>query len=66
VQFPLQLDAFTYTARSKRSKAVGSEMYDLLGVIVHMGTIDTGHYISYAREGRQVRQNPTPVGTLEG
>ncbi|KAI9773463.1 MAG: hypothetical protein M1840_007680 [Geoglossum simile] len=53
VQFPLQLDAFRYTARSKRSKAVGSEMYDLLGVIVHMGTIDTGHYISYAREGRQ-------------
>ncbi|KAI9787723.1 MAG: hypothetical protein M1839_000254 [Geoglossum umbratile] len=53
VQFPLQLDAFAYTARAKRLKAVGSEMYDLLGVIVHMGTIDTGHYISFAREGHQ-------------
>ncbi|KAH0544009.1 hypothetical protein FGG08_001777 [Glutinoglossum americanum] len=65
VQFPLQLDAFTYTARSKRSKAVGSEMYDLLGVIVHLGTIDTGHYVSYAREGRQDRIRELSQSTLE-
>jgi len=28
--------------------------YDLLSVVVHVGTIDTGHYISYSRVGTQV------------
>jgi ubiquitin carboxyl-terminal hydrolase 22/27/51 len=28
--------------------------YDLLSVVVHVGEIDTGHYISYCRVGEQV------------
>lgn len=30
-------------------------VYDLLSVVVHKGEINSGHYISYAREGSQVR-----------
>ena len=29
--------------------------YDLLSVVVHVGEIDTGHYVSYCRAGEQVR-----------
>lgn len=28
--------------------------YDLLSVIVHVGELDTGHYVSYCRQGDQV------------
>ena len=28
--------------------------YDLLSVVVHVGEIDTGHYVSYCRHGEQV------------
>lgn len=28
--------------------------YDLMSVVVHVGEIDTGHYISYCRVGEQV------------
>lgn len=28
--------------------------YDLLCVVVHVGEIDTGHYVSYCRVGDQV------------
>lgn len=28
--------------------------YDLLSVVVHVGEIDTGHYVSYCRVGDQV------------
>lgn len=29
--------------------------YDLLSVVVHVGEIETGHYMSYCRVGEQVR-----------
>jgi ubiquitin carboxyl-terminal hydrolase 22/27/51 len=29
--------------------------YDLLSVIVHVGEIETGHYVSYCRVGDQVK-----------
>lgn len=32
-------------------------MYDLLSVIVHVGEIETGHYVSYCRVGDQVRSS---------
>lgn len=28
--------------------------YDLMSVVVHVGEIDTGHYVSYCRVGEQV------------
>ena len=33
--------------------------YDLLCVVVHVGEIDTGHYITYCRKGDQVSSLPT-------
>ncbi len=32
--------------------------YDLLCVVVHVGEIDTGHYVTYCRVGDQVRITP--------
>ena len=32
--------------------------YDLLSVVVHVGEIETGHYMSYCRVGDQVRHSP--------
>lgn len=29
-------------------------IYDLLSVVVHVGEIETGHYVSYCRVGDQV------------
>lgn len=34
-------------------------MYDLLSVIVHVGEIETGHYVSYCRVGDQVSRLTT-------
>lgn len=34
--------------------------YDLLSVVVHVGEIDTGHYVSYCRVGDQACSIPPP------
>lgn len=66
VQFPLQLNMLPYTnrARSRDSREnmelERSCMYDLLSVVVHVGEIETGHYVSYCRVGDQVRKLSTP------
>lgn len=31
--------------------------YDLMSVVVHVGEIDTGHYICYCRVGDKVRSH---------
>jgi ubiquitin C-terminal hydrolase len=61
--FPAQLDLYPYTiyGRSAPAKSpspssdsnnidASSFMYELVGVVIHMGTPAGGHYISYARE----------------
>lgn len=60
VQFPLQLNMLPYTNRA-RSRGSREDMelersctYDLLSVVVHVGEIETGHYVSYCRVGDQV------------
>ncbi|KID78414.1 ubiquitin carboxyl-terminal hydrolase, partial [Metarhizium brunneum ARSEF 3297] len=59
VQFPLQLSMLPYTNRVRsRDNRESLElerscMYDLLSVIVHVGEIETGHYVSYCRVGDQ-------------
>lgn len=35
--------------------------YDLMSVVVHVGEIDTGHYISYCLVGEQVRWSITKI-----
>ncbi len=67
VQFPLQLNMLPYTnrARSANGDSGGGGVkenyelarsctYDLLSVVVHVGEIDTGHYVTYCRVGDQV------------
>ncbi|TDZ35108.1 Ubiquitin carboxyl-terminal hydrolase 8 [Colletotrichum sidae] len=59
VNFPLQLNMLPYTTRGRGTEAKDSfELgrsctYDLLGVVVHVGELDTGHYVSYCRMGDQ-------------
>ncbi|KAJ9647158.1 hypothetical protein H2199_002144 [Coniosporium tulheliwenetii] len=66
VRFPLQLDMWPYTTRAKsaavaegKKGAVSAEppapscVYELSSVVVHKGKLDSGHYISYSREGSE-------------
>ncbi|KAL2751930.1 hypothetical protein ACRALDRAFT_2114823 [Sodiomyces alcalophilus JCM 7366] len=59
VNFPLQLNMLPYTSRARTSDTresydlARSCTYDLLSVVVHVGEIDTGHYVSYCRVGDQ-------------
>jgi ubiquitin carboxyl-terminal hydrolase 22/27/51 len=61
VRFPLQLNMLPYTNRARsRDSRENMELersctYDLLSVVVHVGEIETGHYVSYCRVGDQVR-----------
>lgn len=51
----MSMDFYPYTSESKHLKALNQDtrfrhyMYDLIGVIVHKGTMDSGHYINYCR-----------------
>jgi ubiquitin carboxyl-terminal hydrolase 22/27/51 len=60
VQFPLSLSMLPYTNRARDAsdreayELTRSLTYDLMSVVVHVGEIDTGHYISYCRVGEQV------------
>ncbi|RDA89842.1 hypothetical protein CP533_0416 [Ophiocordyceps camponoti-saundersi (nom. inval.)] len=59
VQFPLQLNMLPYTNRVRTRESrenlelERSCIYDLLSVVVHVGEIETGHYVSYCRVGDQ-------------
>ncbi|KAK3320069.1 ubiquitin carboxyl-terminal hydrolase-like protein [Cercophora scortea] len=59
VHFPLQLNMLPYTNRARGGdvkdnyELARSCTYDLLSVVVHVGEIDTGHYVSYCRVGDQ-------------
>ncbi|KAF2400123.1 ubiquitin carboxyl-terminal hydrolase-like protein 22 [Trichodelitschia bisporula] len=59
VHFPLMLDMALYSTRNivqpkkSRTEAPRSPVYyELSAVIVHKGEINSGHYVSFAREGR--------------
>ncbi|ROW07425.1 hypothetical protein VMCG_03682 [Cytospora schulzeri] len=57
VQFPLQLNMLPYTNRARNAdtkeayELSRSCTYDLMSVVVHVGEMDTGHYICYCRVG---------------
>lgn len=52
--FPLELDLFPFTrdglAYDASSEPAPTLLYELVGVVVHTGTADSGHYFSYIRE----------------
>ena len=63
----MKLDLYPYTTQHKSTQTKASKLphnsnhnmnspasslpYELSGVIVHKGKIDSGHYVSYSREG---------------
>jgi ubiquitin carboxyl-terminal hydrolase 22/27/51 len=56
VHFPISLDMAPYTTSYKpddSDDAPPEANYTLSAVIVHKGEINSGHYVSYAREGRE-------------
>ncbi|KAJ2897842.1 putative ubiquitin carboxyl-terminal hydrolase 8 [Zalerion maritima] len=59
IQFPLQLNMLPYTDTARNQDVKTSfELaractYELMAVVVHVGELDTGHYISYCRVGDQ-------------
>lgn len=70
VQFPLQINMLPYTSRGrllddreigKNRELTRSCTYDLLSVVVHDGSMNTGHYISYSRVGNQVSRISQPL-----
>ncbi|KAG7380889.1 Ubiquitin carboxyl-terminal hydrolase 34 [Phytophthora pseudosyringae] len=58
LEFPMELDMFPYTSEALAatdgaktdSKTERVMMYDLVGVVVHSGTSDTGHYYSFIKD----------------
>lgn len=59
VSFPLELNMLPYTNRARGQDIKESYelartcTYDLFSVVVHVGEIDTGHYVAYCRVGDQ-------------
>ncbi|EKX52244.1 hypothetical protein GUITHDRAFT_51654, partial [Guillardia theta CCMP2712] len=57
-EFPLTLEMDPYTIQGieRREKMEGDDesLYDLVGVLVHTGTADSGHYYSYIKERKPV------------
>ncbi|SPO05086.1 related to ubiquitin-specific protease 22 [Cephalotrichum gorgonifer] len=63
-QFPLEINMLPYTSKGRDLVQQGKMLhdypelsraheYDLVSVVVHVGSIDTGHYIAYCRVGEQ-------------
>lgn len=58
-EFPQAIDISAYHVDhlSDPSKPKEADMFDLVGVLVHTGTCEHGHYYSY------IRERPCPTGT---
>lgn len=50
-EFPMQLDVSPYKVESldDSSAVIAEDMFDLVGILVHMGTAESGHYFSYIK-----------------
>lgn len=52
IDFPLTLNMLPYTVKRDKERVDTSRyIYDLSTVIVHQGTMDSGHYFAYTRVG---------------
>lgn len=52
IDFPVTLNMLPYTVKKDKERLDTSKyIYDLSTVIVHQGTMDTGHYYAYTRLG---------------
>ena len=67
-QFPREIDLFPYTLGHiemqemgiKRRREDTEEIYELVGVLVHTGTAESGHYYSYIHDPRPQDTVPDP------
>jgi ubiquitin carboxyl-terminal hydrolase 34 len=59
-EFPMDIDMskYTFSHLADPSKPVEPEMYDLVGVVVHKGQADHGHYVSYIRVRPTTAEGP--------
>src|SRR5208282_1583561 len=74
-QFPDFVDMAPYTAKhlSNPDQHVDQDVFELVGVLVHSGTAESGHYYSYIRERPSSRPakdswvqfNDTEVNTFD-
>lgn len=52
IDFPVALNMLPYTVKKDKERVDTSKyIFDLSTVIVHQGTMDTGHYYAYTRLG---------------
>lgn len=52
IDFPITLNMLPYTVKKDKERVDTSKyIYDLSTVIVHQGTMDSGHYTAYTRLG---------------
>jgi len=58
--FPLKIDMRPYTIEhiSNPSDDQGEDIFELVGVLVHSGTAESGHYYSFVRERPSSSTNP--------
>ena len=66
--FPTNLDLEPYTKRGLEARAAGRtppppELYELVGVVVHSGSSNYGHYWSYIRSREGVRDGAAGDGS---
>src|SRR5579859_49254 len=67
-KFPTEIDLFPYTLDQIELSAKGitrpreetQQIYDLVGVLVHTGNAESGHYYSYIRDSRPAGAVPDP------
>lgn len=59
-EFPAELDMapFKLEHLADSSKHIQADKFELIGVIVHQGTLQIGHYWSYAKDHRTYGQQP--------
>ncbi|QPG74308.1 hypothetical protein FOA43_001635 [Brettanomyces nanus] len=50
IDVPLLLDMSKYTLDGKRNGDSGSDLYELYAVVYHIGSVNTGHYISLVKD----------------
>jgi hypothetical protein len=64
IDFPLTLNMLPYTVKKDKERVDTSKyLYDLSTVVVHQGSMDSGHYYSYTRLGGDKVCDPPSILT---
>ncbi|KFX98867.1 hypothetical protein V490_02068 [Pseudogymnoascus sp. VKM F-3557] len=59
--FPHKIDMRPYKVEHLMDGEIPSDMFELVGILVHSGTAESGHYYSYIRERPSRGKNPAWV-----